>query len=96
MEAARSEKDAGRLRAYVSIFEEYFTYWSVGQKEQTLDFLYEQSRNVMENAGTQAGAYVMGNSLGIFRWLIKGGAIFAIVSIGSVLMVSSMDPEGIS
>ena len=57
----------------------------------SLDFLYEQSRNVMENAGTQAGAYVMGNSLGIFRWLIKGGAIFAIVSIGSVLMVSSMD-----
>ena len=41
LEAARSEKDAGRLRAYVSIFEEYFTYWSVGQKEQTLDFLYE-------------------------------------------------------
>lgn len=41
LEAARSEKDAGRLRAYVSIFEEYFTYWNAGQKEQTLDFLYE-------------------------------------------------------
>ncbi len=41
LEAARSEKDAGRLRAYVAIFDEYFTYWSAGQKEQTLDFLYE-------------------------------------------------------
>ena len=41
LEAARGEKDPARLRAYVSIFEEYFTYWSAGQKEQTLDFLYE-------------------------------------------------------
>lgn len=41
LEAARGEKDPARIRAYVSIFEEYFTYWSVGQKEQTLEFLYE-------------------------------------------------------
>ena len=41
LEAARSEKDPARLQAYVSIFEEYFTYWSAPQKEQTLDFLYE-------------------------------------------------------
>ena len=41
LEAARSEKHWARLRAYVSIFEEYFTYWSSAQKEQTLDFLYE-------------------------------------------------------
>lgn len=41
LEAARSEKDPARIRAYVSIFEEYFTYWSAGQKEQTLEFLYE-------------------------------------------------------
>ena len=41
LEAARGEKEPARLRAYVSIFEEYFTYWSAGQKEQTLDFLYE-------------------------------------------------------
>lgn len=41
LEAARGEKDWARLRAYVSIFEEYFTYWSAAQKEQTLDFLYE-------------------------------------------------------
>jgi hypothetical protein len=41
LESARGEKDWGRLRAYVSVFEEYFTYWTPGQKEQTLDFLYE-------------------------------------------------------
>ena len=41
LEAARGEKSPARLRAYVSIFEEYFTYWGAGQKEQTLDFLYE-------------------------------------------------------
>ncbi|MDO4314748.1 MAG: cytidyltransferase-related domain protein [Oscillospiraceae bacterium] len=41
LEAARGEKDPARIRAYVSIFEEYFTYWSVAQKEQTLEFLYE-------------------------------------------------------
>ena len=28
LEAARGEKDPARLRAYVSIFEEYFTYWN--------------------------------------------------------------------
>ena len=41
LEAARGEKDPSRIRAYVSIFEEYFTYWSISQKEQTLEFLYE-------------------------------------------------------
>lgn len=41
LEAARSEKSPDRLRAYVSVFEEYFTYWSAAQKEQTLSFLYE-------------------------------------------------------
>ena len=41
LEAARGEKDPARVRAYVLIFEEYFTYWSAGQKEQTLEFLYE-------------------------------------------------------
>lgn len=41
LEAARSEKTPDRLRAYVSVFEEYFTYWSAAQKEQMLSFLYE-------------------------------------------------------
>jgi len=41
LESARSETNPSRLRAYLSIFEEYFTYWSASQKEQTLEFLYE-------------------------------------------------------
>ena len=41
LEAARGEKDPARIRAYVSVFREYFTYWTVEQKEQTLEFLYE-------------------------------------------------------
>lgn len=41
LEAARGEKNPGRIRAYVSVFREYFTYWTVEQKEQTLEFLYE-------------------------------------------------------
>ncbi len=41
LEAARGEKNPARIRAYVSIFGEYFTYWSTAQKEQTLEFLYE-------------------------------------------------------
>ncbi|MBQ2996095.1 MAG: cytidyltransferase-related domain protein [Oscillibacter sp.] len=41
LEAARTEKEPSRIRAYLSIFEEYFTYWSNAQKEQTLEFLYE-------------------------------------------------------
>jgi len=41
LESARGEKDWGRLRAYVSVLEEYFTYLTSAQKEQTLDFLYE-------------------------------------------------------
>ena len=41
LEAARGEKNPARLQAYVSIFEEYFTYWNASQKQQTLDFLYE-------------------------------------------------------
>jgi len=41
LESAHSEKDWGRLRAYVSVFEEYYTYLTSSQKQQTLDFLYE-------------------------------------------------------
>lgn len=41
LEAARSEKKWKNIRAYISIFEEYFTYLSAGQKVQTLGFLYE-------------------------------------------------------
>lgn len=41
LESARSEQSAARLGAYLGIFEEYFTYWSHSQKEQTLEFLYD-------------------------------------------------------
>ena len=41
LEAARSEKDWRNIRAYVSIFEEYFTYMNEKQTNMTLQFLYE-------------------------------------------------------
>lgn len=41
IEAARSAKDWKQLRAYLNVFEEYFTYLSARQKEQALAFLYE-------------------------------------------------------
>ncbi|QNL44647.1 cytidyltransferase-related domain protein [Oscillibacter hominis] len=41
LEAARSEKSWTKVRAYLSIFEEYFTYLNATQKTQTLGFLYE-------------------------------------------------------
>ncbi len=41
LEAARSEKNWKKTRAYLNIFEEYFAYISPTQKVQTLSFLYE-------------------------------------------------------
>ena len=41
LEAARSEKDWENIRAYINIFQEYFTYMTQKQKILTLDFLYE-------------------------------------------------------
>ncbi|WP_409968555.1 cytidyltransferase-related domain protein [Bengtsoniella intestinalis] len=41
LESARGEKNYGKLRAYVSIFQEYHSYLSPAQKEQTLAFLFE-------------------------------------------------------
>ena len=66
LEAARSEKNPARLRAYVSIFEEYFTYWSAGQKEQTLDFLYELLMVPDGDIRRQAAALI-GRILATFR-----------------------------
>ena len=66
LEAARSEKEPARLRAYVSIFEEYFTYWSAGQKEQTLDFLYELLMMPDGDIRRQAAALI-GRILANFR-----------------------------
>ena len=41
LESGRGETNWRRLRAYLSIFEEYATYLSSGQKVQLLGFLYE-------------------------------------------------------
>lgn len=41
IESARSTKDWKKLRAYLNVFGEYFTYLSVKQKRQALAFLYE-------------------------------------------------------
>ncbi|MEL7655171.1 MAG: hypothetical protein AAGU75_04595, partial [Bacillota bacterium] len=41
LEAARSEKDWKNMRAYINIFQEYFTYMTQKQKILTINFLYE-------------------------------------------------------
>ncbi len=78
LEAARSEKDSGRLRAYVSIFEEYFTYWNAGQKEQTLDFLYEllmsADGDIRRHAAALIGQVLAGFLSGYKKELPAGAA----------------------
>ena len=58
LESARSETNASRLRAYLSIFEEYFTYWTAAQKEQTLEFLYELLLTPDGDTRRRAGALI--------------------------------------
>ncbi len=58
IETARSEKAPDRLRAYVSVFEEYFTYWSAAQKEQMLTFLYELLMHPDGDIRRQAAALI--------------------------------------
>ncbi len=57
----------------------------------SMDFLSVQGENMMGTIQEQAGVFVMGNSMTALKWIIEIGAVFAIVSIGSVLIVSSMD-----
>ena len=66
LEAARGEKDPARLQAYVSIFEEYFTYWNASQKQQTLEFLYELLMMPDGNIRRRAAALI-GRILAAFR-----------------------------
>ena len=56
IEAARSAKDWKQLRAYLNVFEEYFTYLSARQKEQALAFLYELLVHREGDIRRQAGA----------------------------------------
>ena len=55
LEAARSEKSWKNVRAYLNIFEEYFTYTNDKQKEQTLGFLYELLMHRKGDIRAQAG-----------------------------------------
>ena len=78
LEGARGEKDTARLRAYVSIFTEYFTYWSSGQKEQTLEFLYEllmiPDGDLRRQAATLMGRILAGFQSGYQKELPAGAA----------------------
>ncbi len=58
IEAARSAKSWQQLRAYLNIFEEYFTYLSVRQKTQALSFLYELLMHREGDIRRQAGALI--------------------------------------
>ncbi|NBI68124.1 cytidyltransferase-related domain protein [Pseudoflavonifractor sp. 60] len=58
IESARSAKSWQQLRAYLNIFEEYFTYLSVRQKTQALSFLYELLVHREGDIRRQAGALI--------------------------------------
>ncbi len=58
IEAARSTKSWQQLRAYLNVFEEYFTYLSVRQKTQALSFLYELLVHREGDIRRQAGALI--------------------------------------
>lgn len=58
LEAARSEKSWKNIRAYLNIFEEYFTYTNDKQKIQTLGFLYELLMNREGDIRAQAARLI--------------------------------------
>ena len=62
IEAARSAKDWRQLRAYLNVFEEYFTYLSARQKQQALAFLYEllvhREGDIRRHAGRLMGLII--------------------------------------
>lgn len=60
IEAARSEKNWKNIRAYINIFQEYFTYLTKKQKEITLNYLYELLMHREGDIRRQA-ADLMGN-----------------------------------
>ena len=58
IESARSAKSWQQLRAYLDIFDEYFTYLSVMQKKQAIDFLYELLVHREGDIRRQAGGLI--------------------------------------
>ena len=58
IEEARSAKSWQQLRAYLNVFEEYFTYLSVRQKTQALSFLYELLIHREGDIRRQAGSLI--------------------------------------
>ncbi len=78
LEAARSEKNWKNIRAYVNIFEEYHTYMTQGQKDKTLDYLYELLMHREGDIRRQAGN-LMGQIIGgydeEYRKEVPSGAI---------------------
>ena len=70
IEAARSTKDWKQLRAYLNIFQEYFTYLSVRQKTQALTFLYELLVHREGDIRRQA-AYLIGQIIARFHLVYR-------------------------
>lgn len=70
LEQARSEKDWARVRTYLCILEEYFTYLSTSQKIQTVYFLYELLLHPDGDVRRQAAA-LMGQVIAKFSLRYK-------------------------
>ena len=70
IEAARSAKSWQQLRAYLNIFQEYFTYLSVRQKTQALSFLYELLVHREGDIRRQA-AYLIGQIIARFHLVYR-------------------------
>ena len=70
LEKARSEKDWARVRTYLCILEDYFTYLSANQKIQTVYFLYELLLHPEGDIRRQAAA-LMGRVMAKFSLRYK-------------------------
>lgn len=70
LERARSEKDWTRVRTYLCILEDYFTYLSASQKVQTVYFLYELLLHPEGDIRRQAAA-LMGQVMAKFSLRYK-------------------------
>lgn len=70
IEEARSAKSWRHLRAYLNVFEEYFTYLSVRQKTQALSFLYELLIHREGDIRRQAGS-LMGQIIARFHLVYR-------------------------